>query len=538
MGSGVATVDQGATPTPPGDPAAPRRARRRSGSFLRDRLTSSDPLVAVVGLVSLVVYLLHGFDRGVTRDLGLYTYAGQRFLEGDPPYVGVLNRAGPLAHVLPGVGIALGRLVGLPDIYGARVFYMLLSVACVCLVYVVVRDLTRLRSAALVAAAAFLGFQGFLDLATYGPREKTPMVLFLLACILAVRHRRWATSGVFVALATLTWQPVFFGAVVIAVVAALLAPNPRLLALTRIIVGGAAVSALVVLYYAVNGAVHTFLDCFVLVNAHYTQQSGALAQADANWSSLHGGYGFSLWVILLGLAALPVAAVRSGPRAWRSRRAVPAAWVALGAGCLSGLAWCLKAFNGWPDLLVMLPLAAIGVGWGAAGVLRRLRRLDRRAAVAVAAALALAGTTYATVFSVTARQHQLQHQQDFIDAVLAAGPHPSTIVSMEAPQVLMLTHRTNPTPYQMFDHGFADYVDATYPGGLAGYLAEVRRIAPTYIVTQNRFMPDWFKPWLEEHYASVGITDRFRWWVSKSLGPDVRHRLHQAQLAAKQEWRP
>jgi len=536
MGRAVATVDKAAPPTPPGE-AAPGRVRRRPGPFLRDRLTSLDPLVAVVGLVSLVVYLLHGFDRGVTRDLGLYTYAGQRFLEGDPPYVGVLNRAGPLAHVLPGVGIALGRLVGLSDIYGARVFYMLLSVACVCLVYVVVRDLTRLRSAALVAAAAFLGFQGFLDLATYGPREKTPMVLFLLGCILAVRHRRWATSGVFIALGTLTWQPVFFVAVVIALVAALLAPDRRLLALTRIVIGGAAVSALVVLYYAVNGAVHTFLDCFLLINAGYTHQSGALAQSAANWSSLRGGYGSSLWVILLGLAALPVAALRSAPRAWRSRRPVPVTWVALGAGCLSGLAWCAKAFNGWPDLLVMLPLAGIGVGWAAAAVLRRLRHLDPRAAVAVAAALALVGTTYAAVFSVTVRQHQLQHQQDFIDAVLAAGPQPATIVSMEAPQVLMLTHRTNPTPYQMFDHGFADYLGATYPGGLAGYLAEVQRIAPTYIVTQNRFMPDWLKPWLEEHYASVGITDRFRWWVSKSLGPEVRHRLHQAQLAAKQEWR-
>jgi len=56
-------------------------------------------------------------------------------------------------------------------------------------------------------------------------------------------------------------------------------------------------------------------------------------------------------------------------------------------------------------------------------------------------------------------------------------------------------------------------------------------------VTQNRFMPDWFRPWLEEHYASMGSADRFRWWMSKPLGPDVRHRPRQAKLAAKQGWR-
>jgi hypothetical protein len=50
-------------------------------------------------------------------------------------------------------------------------------------------------------------------------------------------------------------------------------------------------------------------------------------------------------------------------------------------------------------------------------------------------------------------------------------------------------------------------------------------------------MPHWFKPWLREHYASVGSTDRFHWWVTKSLGPDVRDRLDQAQETARQEWK-
>jgi hypothetical protein len=519
MGTSVATAD-GVRPH------APARTR-----YVRDRLSAVDPLVPVVAVVSLTVYLLHGFDKALTRDLAVYTYGGQRFLEGDPPYVGILNRAGPLAHALPGVGIWLGRLVGLSDLHGARAFYMLIAVGCVCLVYVVVRDLTRLRTAALVAAAAFLGFQGFLDLATNGPREKTPMVLCLLAVFLAVRHRRWATAGVFVALATLIWQPVFFVAVVTAVVGGLLAPRHRLRALLRIAVGGIVPTALVLIYYAANGALQTFADAFFLINAEYTSQPGVLANVPANWASLRSGYGPSLVLILAGLAAMPVPAVRWARVAWRYRDVHAATYVALGAGWLGGLIWCAVAFNGWPDLFVMLPIAAIGVGWAAGVVLRRLRV---RAAVAAALTLALAGTAYATVFSVDSRVDDLGKQEASISGVFAAGPPDATVLSMEAPQVLVLTGRTNPTPYQMFDHGFSNYLAATYPGGLGGFLAWIQRTHPTYIVTKTNLVQPWFQPWLEENYVHVGNTRRFRWWVTDTVTKDVRKQIRAAAQAAQE----
>jgi hypothetical protein len=487
-----------------------------------------DPLLLPVGLVGLAVYLVHGFDQPLTRDLGVYAYGGQRFLAGDPPYVGILNRAGPLAHVLPGIGIWLGRRAGIDDVHGARAFFMLLAVACVCLVYLLARDLTRSRGAGLVAAAAFLGFQGFLDLATNGPREKTAMVVFLLAALVAALHRRWATCGVFVALGTLTWQPVFFVAVVVALVAVALTPDARLRALVRFTVGGAVPTAVVLVYYAANGAVHTFLDGFVLINAQYTVQPSPFAHADTVWADLRNGYGASLWVILLGLAAVPVLAVASLRASGRSREPAAVTWVALGAGWAAGLGWCAIAYNAWMDLFVLLPFAALGIG-GAAAL---LRRLELRAAVAVTSALVLAGTAYAGVYSVTTRGHDLDVERASIAAVLRTGPHPATILSLQAPEVLVLTRRTNPSPYQMFDHGFPDYVDATYPGGLAGYVRWIDRTAPTYVVTQTTFRPSWLMPWLEEHYATVGSNPQFRWWVSRTVPPDVRREIRDAHRAA------
>jgi 4-amino-4-deoxy-L-arabinose transferase-like glycosyltransferase len=501
-------------------------------SWLRHRLAAADPLTGMVGLVSLVVYLLHGFDKALTRDLGVYTYGGQRFLAGDPPYVGILNRAGPLAHALPGVGSGLGRLVGVGDVHGARAFFMLMSIGSVCLVYVIVRDLRGSRSAALIAAAAFLGFQGFLDLATNGPREKTAMVLFLLVALFAVLHRRWATCGVFIALGTLTWQPVFFVIVVTAVVAAILAPDRRARAMVRIALGGAVTTAVVLLYYAANGAMHTFFEGFVLINAQYTNQPSPFTDGAYIWRSLRNGYGPSLWVILLGLVAVPVLAVTSARTAWRTRGQAAATDVSLGAGWLAGVVWSAIAFNAWPDLFVMLPLAAIGVGGGAAAV---LRRLDPRAAVAVTAVLALVGTAYATVFSVTTRGDDLRSERVVIARVLRMGPHPATMLSLQAPEVLVMTHRVNPSPYQMLDSGFSQYVDDTYPGGLAGYVAWIERTAPTYIVMQAGFRPPWLLPWLEEHYAKVGGARQFNFWVSRSVSQDVRQEIRHANNAAMQE---
>lgn len=530
MRRGAATADEvdASTPTPP--PA--QRTGMRPWDRLRDRVTATDPLILVVGLVSLVVYVLHGFDKALGRDLGLYMYGGQRLLEGDPPYVGVLNRAGPLAHALPAVGIGAGRLLGVGDIHGARVFFMLLAVACVCLVYVVVRDLTRSRSAAVIAATAFLGFEGFLDLATNGPREKTAMVLFLLAALLAVVHRRWATAGVMIALGTLTWQPVFFVAVVVAVVAALLAPNGRLRALLRILVAGAATSALVLFYYAVNGALHTFFEGFVLINAQYTRQPSPWKHPGRAWTDLQDGFGPSLWVIVLGLVAIPVIAIVSSRRAWRTRDVAATTWVALGVGWLAGVLWSSTAFNYWPDIFVLLPLAAIGVGGAAAFA---LRRLNLKATLAVTTALAVIGVAYATDFSVTTRSHEIERQRTAIARVLRVGPHPWTALSVQAPEVLVMTHHQNLSPYQMFDFGFTHYLDDTYPGGIAGYVAWIQKTQPTYIVMQRNIQPPWLMPWLTEHYDKVGGARQFNFWVNTAtVSEQERLAMKRASKAAKE----
>lgn len=498
---------------------------------LRDHLRSADPLIGLVGLVSLVVYVLHGFDKEMTRDLGVYAYGGQRFLEGEPPYVAILNRAGPLAHVVPGIGMGLGRLVGLSDVHGARVLYMLISVACLCLTYVVTRDLTRSRAAGVVAAVAFLGFQEFLDMATNGPREKTPMALFLMIALVAVQRRRWTTCGVFIALATLTWQPVFFAAILMAGVAVLLAPERRMRAGASVLLGGAVTSAIVLVYYALNNALGTFFECFVVINAEYTHQPNPFDNGYYIWLNLKSGFGPSLAVIAVGMLALVVLTVRSAPRAWRTRDVQAATWVAFGAGWLGGMVWSLIAFNASPDAFMLLPFAAIGVG-GAVASLRT--RVQPRVGLAVAVALALVLTAYATVFSVTTRGHYLAVETSAVTRTLRLGPHPSTVMSIRAPQALVMAHRKNPTRYQMFDADLERYINDTYqPGGLAGFADWVARDSPTYIVLQHGYRPPWLMPWLKGSYDNVGGPREFSIWVTRSVSQDVRRTMKHANEAAR-----
>ena len=94
-----------------------------------------------------------------------------------------MNRAGPLAHAIPAIGVLLARGLGLDDLYTMRIFFMLIAVACVCAVYLLGRDAFRSRLAGVVTASAFLTFSGFIHYASNGPREKTPMTLFIVGIL-------------------------------------------------------------------------------------------------------------------------------------------------------------------------------------------------------------------------------------------------------------------------------------------------------------------------------------------------------------------
>ena len=464
----------------------------------------------VVGLVATVVYVLHGFDAGLSRDLGVFVYGGEHVARGVPPYVDIFNTVGPLADAVPGLAIWAGGQVGLDPIMSARLLFLVLSVACCVLVSVLARDVFSSRLAGLTAAAVFLTFQDFIELATGGPREKTAMVLFLVATLVMVERRRWFWAGVGTALATLVWQPALAVAATAVVVAVLTRRTDRLRGPARFVAGGLLPSVATLAVLGAAGALPQAWAGFVTVNVRYTHQPSAWTAPWFTLGFLWRGYHVSLVVFaagLLTLLGLGIAAVR---------RRHESTQVALAAAALVGVAWTLLAINGPPDLFELLPLAALGI---AGGVVAVVRRLPAAAAVTVVAVTCVASVGLAVVESVASVSDRLGQQRADVTAVLAAVPHGAEVLSINAPEVLAISDGSNPTGYQVFDGAIDRYLGHTTIGGVDGYAALVERLRPTVLVVGHGDTDRWPISLLDEDYRRAGSCSSWTWYVSRSSGP-------------------
>ena len=334
----------------------------------------------------------------------------------------------------------------------------------------------------------------------------------------------------FLGLATLVLQTILTVGAPALLVAALMDDNgrARLTACLRVLAGGAAVLAATVLYFLAVGRLDEFVQAFVLINAEYTKAAPALVGVADDWGRVVRGYGPSTVILVGGLLALPLLAVVA------HRRSDPAAplLTGLSVATLTGVAWMVHDFDSWPDAFPVLPLAALGAG-GTVAALARL--LGGRRGIALVVAWSLAATGLALAYSVGERDHVLEAQRRSVDAMLAEMPD-ATIVSLQAPQPLVLSGRRNPTRHQMFANGLGDYVDDTWPGGLPGFQRALLDSRPDLVAIGTPGNDRWLRA-MQPDYARVGRAPGWIWLARRSLGPDELQRLKDAQRAAH-SWPP
>jgi hypothetical protein len=479
------------------------------------RLPRVDPLGPVLAAGSVAVFLLHGFQARISRDVAVYAYAGQQVAEGVPPYETILNRAGPLAHLVPGAGAYVGRLVGSESLLAMRVTMMVVSVLAVWAAYVLGRALFGSRASGAVAAATLLSFQGFVTYATAGPREKTVLVLFLVLALTATTRRRWARAGAMTALATLTWQGSFFplAAGALLAIALLRGRRPRLAALLRWAGGGLAVAAAALVYFVAVGALPAFWEGFYVVNAGWTYQQGLVETLSADQQRLFTGYGWSVWLLVGGLLALLVVAAVRLRRPDRDATG-DVGVLAVAAGALGVVLWSMQSFEGWPDAFVALPYAACGVA-GLVSLL--LARLPRAAAASSTTVLVSAALVASAAWATTDRDDGLLDQRRHTDEVLAVLDGDVDLLAVGNPEPLVLSGVRNPIRYQLFSGGTGNYLEDTYPGGLAGLAGRIERLQPTVITVRQLPQHSWLEGVLKRGYKRVGGEQRgYNWFVSTS----------------------
>jgi 4-amino-4-deoxy-L-arabinose transferase-like glycosyltransferase len=481
--------------------------------------------VAVVGATAVAVYTLHGFHGVLTRDLAVYSYAGQQVAEGVPPYLGILNRAGPLAHVLPGAGVLLARLGGWDDVVTMRVVFMLVAAAGVCVAYLLGRDLFGSRAAGLVCASTLLTFHGFIEYASNGPREKTPMTVFIICALWAFTRQRWFTAGLCTALATLCLQTAFFGTFAAVAVGALLtAGGGRLRALARIAAGGAVPVVVLGTWFALAGSLGAAIDGFYLINSRYTVPDPVTDDLAAVWQDLQAAYGVSVWLLATGVAALVLRSCAVVSRRAREDDPALGPLLAMTVGLVAGVAWTFRDYDAWPDLFPILPFAAIGLA-GAFAVVAR--RLPPRGGHVLAGAFSGVAVVLALVYAVSTRDATLVVQREDTARVLAELPSGATITSIEAPQPLVLTRRTNPTRHQMFRSGLQDHLEDTWPGGRAGFERDLVAGRPDLVAVGETVSRRW-RTSIQPDYVYVGSAPTWDWYARASLGPATIAQLRNA----------
>ena len=496
---------------------------------LRARTRSIRLDLVIVTTAGLVVYLAHGFQESLRRDPATFVYGGTQFARGVPPYRDIFNSVGPIGDMVAGVGVRVGWLLHVDALTSARVVFLLLSAACVAGTYILAREVSGSRATAILAAAVFLTFTHFIELSTDGPCEKTVMVLCVQLGVVCLLRRRWYVAGLLTALATLTWQPALVAMVPAAVVA--LVPEGsaarRVRAALRFVAGGATPVALLAVYFAAEGTLRLAYWGFVRVNVGYTDQP----DIRDSWPALQLVYGWSLAGVVAGVALailMAAAAARpgtSGADAERSHRVR-----VLGVLALAATLWSCYAINGGADLFVLLPVAATGL---AATLGRLVEKRSAGTVRAVVGGLAAVAVVLAGVSSVATRGQELGAERADVAAVMGALPPHARVLSVSAPEVLVLAHRTNPYSWQLSNNAMSALFDDYLPGGLRGYAARIRHLHPALIAVGFSTADDWLRPLLRRHYRRIGSGTYWNWYAARSLGAHRLQALSRASADAR-----
>ena len=512
-------------PTAPKDKRSPR-ARKAFALLL-------------VLFLAAIVYYGQSFEGALSRDNAIYLYSGQRMAEGIPPYVSIFDHKGPLAPMLVGVGVVISKYLGATDITAVRGVFFLIGCLAVVAAYGLGNSLFKSQRAGLFTALTFLGFFGFARYAVSSPEAKTPMVLFEVLCLLFASQRRWFLAGLCGSLAALVWQPMAVFSLVVLILAATQKETPRLVASLRATAGAGLPVVATGAYFYFQGALGELVNGSILFNARYLDREQLLSTAEffAPVKAIFQGYdtilipivvGTMLVAVVIGLLTLgSLHLLRKSYSGPSGRPMKKGAFAPIFLSLPFPVLWSLVDFQGYPDFYVFIPYVAVGFGGFLGFVVGRIGANSvllpggtRLLTVALSAALTAIAVLGSFVVVDPARgvssldteerppgPNDLDYQQQAASKVQARFGEDAKVVSIGAPQLLVLLHKTNPNPYAFIIRGIDDQIAMETPGGFEGWIQELETYDPDVIAfgrTSGTHSPMLLN-WMESRYNKEKI---------------------------------
>jgi len=156
--------------------------------------------------------------------------------------------------------------------------------------------------------------------------------------------------------------------------------------------------------------------------------------------------------------------------------------------------WSLIDFQNRKDFFVLLPYVAIGFGVVLDLAVCRIGRLEGAAlpggtqrvlTIGLCIALVTLAVTNESLGPMDKRREEFDQQRQAAMDIEDRFGSDAKLVSIRAPELLVLQHRTNPTPYAFMSKGIANHIDANTPGGFEGWLRELGTYNPDVIAVQG-----------------------------------------------------
>jgi len=454
------------------------------------------PPILVFALAAFV-YSQYGLyaDLGTTN--GIILYSGQKMAEGIPHYVSIFDVITPLGPMLAGLGVLVSKQLGWSDIYTVRLLFFVTGCFAVVSVYLLGNSLFRSQRVGVFAALTFLGFFGFAQEIARGPYHKIPMVLFGVLSLFLTTQRRWFLAGLCGSLSFLLWQPTVIFPLVTLFLAAMQPRERRFRVIIRTLAGIGSPLVAVSAYFYYHGAFYRLLDGSILSHILYGDRPdrSLLEHFLEPMEGALEGYPTMIPTIFIGFVMVVYIIFLRWTR-HRSLRDVLAkdAFAPILLSFPALILWSLIDFQNRKDFFVLLPYVAIGFGVFLDLAVRRIARLEGAAlrggtqrflTIGLCISLVALATANESLGPMDKRREEFDQQRQAAMEIEDRFGNDAKLVSIRAPELLVLQHRTNPTPYAFMSKGIANHIDANTSGGFEGWLRELEAYNPDVVAIQG-----------------------------------------------------